>query len=138
MCTLRNTVWRCSCPSCWRWHRPCACCPLIVGEETPARVAALVEWALAETDMLVIISTDLSHYHAWAQARRIDAETAALITACSPTVQPEQACGAHALNGLLLAAKRQRLVVECLDLRNSGDTTGGRDQVVGYGCFALH
>lgn len=112
--------------------------PLIVGEETPARVAALVEWALDESDMLVIISTDLSHYHAWAQARRIDAETAALITACSPTVQPEQACGAHALNGLLLAAGHRRLKVDCLDLRNSGDTAGGRDQVVGYGCFALH
>ena len=49
----------------------------------------------------------------------------------------EQACGAHPINGLLLAAKHHGLRPHLLDLRNSGDTAGDRDRVVGYGAFAF-
>ena len=50
---------------------------------------------------------------------------------------PEEACGAAPINGLLRAAKEHGLVAEMVDLRNSGDTAGGRDRVVGYGAFAF-
>jgi AmmeMemoRadiSam system protein B len=39
--------------------------------------------------------------------------------------------------GLLLQARRLGLRARVLDLRNSGDTAGPRDQVVGYGAYAV-
>ncbi|MBS98539.1 MAG: AmmeMemoRadiSam system protein B [Oceanospirillaceae bacterium] len=111
--------------------------PLVVGQESPERVADLVEWAWNQGDVLVVVSTDLSHYHAYDEACAIDAETDELIRTLSPRVLPEQACGAYALNGLLLAAQRRGLAVECLGRCNSGDTAGSRDQVVGYGSYAV-
>ncbi|MGH7488257.1 MAG: AmmeMemoRadiSam system protein B, partial [bacterium] len=45
--------------------------------------------------------------------------------------------GAYPLNGLLQLARSHGLRVERLDLRNSGDTAGSRDRVVGYGAWAM-
>ena len=42
-----------------------------------------------------------------------------------------------AINGALLVARRHGLTPRLLDLRNSGDTAGGRDRVVGYGAIAF-
>jgi AmmeMemoRadiSam system protein A len=53
-------------------------------------------------------------------------------------VGPEQACGCHPLGGLLQVARRKGLDIRLLDLRNSGDTAGDRNRVVGYGAFSLH
>ena len=50
----------------------------------------------------------------------------------------DDACGAIGINGLMWVARRRRLRIELCDLRNSGDTAGGRDEVVGYGAFALY
>jgi MEMO1 family protein len=38
---------------------------------------------------------------------------------------------------LILAALQHKLTPHLLDLRNSGDTSGDRDRVVGYGAFAF-
>lgn len=111
--------------------------PLVVGQASPEEVAALIDWAWQQEDMLVLISSDLSHYHAYAAAQRLDQETDRLITSASSLLQPEQACGCHALNGLLLAARRRGYAVRRLDLRNSGDTAGPKDEVVGYGSYAV-
>ena len=46
-----------------------------------------------------------------------------------------QACGFRPIRGLLRLARRRGLSSQCLDLRNSGDTAGRRDRVVGYGAF---
>lgn len=112
--------------------------PLVVGQVGPETVAKIIEWAWAQGDVLVVISSDLSHYHSYGEARRIDAETDQHILALDHRVRPDQACGAHALNGLLLAAERRGLKIERLDLRNSGDTAGNHDQVVGYGSYVLY
>lgn len=112
--------------------------PLVVGQASAEAVAAVIEWSWTQQDVLVIISTDLSHYHPYAEALQIDAETDSLIQACSPSIQPEQACGAHALNGLLLAAQRHGYGIRRLELKNSGDTAGGHDQVVGYGSYVVY
>lgn len=111
--------------------------PLVVGQERPEAVAELVEWAWDQKDILVVVSTDLSHYHSYDEARRIDSETEHAILTLRSDIQPDQACGAHALNGLLLAAHRRCLSIERLALCNSGDTAGPRDQVVGYGSYAI-
>jgi AmmeMemoRadiSam system protein B len=92
-------------------------------------------WGGPET--LVVVSSDLSHYHAYADAKRIDRATTDAILAMSPALDHEQACGATPINGLLQCAKRRGLSATLLDLRNSGDTAGDRSRVVGYASFAF-
>ncbi len=111
--------------------------PLAVGSATPSEVAQVLEelWGGAET--LIVISSDLSHYHRYDEARAIDRSTAQAILDFSTDIDHEQACGATPVAGLLLAARAHGLNAELLDLRNSGDTAGGRDRVVGYASFAF-
>jgi MEMO1 family protein len=111
--------------------------PLAVGAATPEQVAEVIDrlWGGAET--LIVISSDLSHYHPYEEARAIDRGTAQAILDYSADIDHEQACGATPVAGMLLAAKRHKLNVELLDLRNSGDTAGDRGRVVGYASFAF-
>jgi AmmeMemoRadiSam system protein B len=111
--------------------------PLVVGEATAGDVAEVLDrlWGGAET--LVVVSSDLSHYLDYRAAQRADGETARAITALQSGLGHEQACGATPINGLLDVARRRRMAVELVDLRNSGDTAGGRSRVVGYGAFAF-
>ena len=111
--------------------------PLAVGTATPEQVAEVIDrlWGGAET--LIVISSDLSHYHPYDEACAIDRGTARAILDYSTDIDHEQACGATPVAGMLLAAKRHKLNVELLDLRNSGDTAGGRGRVVGYAAFGL-
>ena len=111
---------------------------LVVGDATPEETAAVMSvlWGGAET--LLLISSDLSHYLPYATARIRDAQTAERIERCEYPLDPESACGAHPINGLLCAARPHGLRVRRLDLRNSGDTAGDHSRVVGYGAFALY
>jgi len=111
--------------------------PLAVGVAGVAEVAEVLErlWGGAET--LLVISTDLSHYHAYAEARRIDAATLARIAARATDLDHDEACGATPLNGLLACARKRDIPVRLLAACNSGDTAGGKDSVVGYSSFAL-
>src|SRR5262249_19826041 len=99
-------------------------------------VAEVMEllWGGAET--LIVVSSDLSHYHRYTDARLLDRATADAILALSPNLNHEQACGATPINGLIVAARRHGLRSELLDLRNSGDPAGDKSQVVGYASFA--
>ena len=111
--------------------------PLAVGAATPTEVAEVLErlWGGAET--LIVISSDLSHYHQYEEACALDRRTTQEILDFSARLDHEQACGATPVSGMMLAAKRHGLRIELLDLRNSGDTAGGRGRVVGYAAFAL-
>ena len=111
--------------------------PLAVGAATPSDVAEVVEKLWGGEETLIVISSDLSHYHAYDEARAIDRGTARAILDFSTDIDHEQACGATPVAGMLLAAERHGLNAELLDLRNSGDTAGGRARVVGYGAFAF-
>jgi len=110
--------------------------PLVVGDAAPEEVANVLEAAWGAGDTLVVVSTDLSHYLPYRDARARDAETAARIEALEP-VEDGDACGAAPLNGLLAVARARKMQVRRLDLRNSGDTAGDRSRVVGYGAFAF-
>ena len=112
--------------------------PLAVGMASAEEVAEVLDrvWGGAET--LIVISSDLSHYHSYAEAQRLDRETAHQIVSLQQLTDHEQACGATPVNGLLVCARRRGLKVQLLDLRNSGDTAGDRSRVVGYGAFAIH
>jgi AmmeMemoRadiSam system protein B len=111
--------------------------PIAVGEASPDAVAEVLDRLWGGPETLIVVSSDLSHYLSYEDAREIDAETARQIVALDPMIKPYQACGATPLNGLLLAARQRGLRVRQLDLRNSGDTAGDRRRVVGYGAFAF-
>jgi AmmeMemoRadiSam system protein B len=109
--------------------------PFAVGDATTAQVAQVIELLWGGPETLILISSDLSHYHTYDQARTLDRASAATILALSPTLDFEQACGAVPINGLLSEARRRGLRAELIDLRNSGDTAGDKFRVVGYGSF---
>jgi AmmeMemoRadiSam system protein B len=112
--------------------------PLVVGEASPALVAEVLERLWGGDETLVVVSTDLSHYLDYAAARRRDERTARAVGALDETaIGDADACGRQPLRGLLVAARRHGLAARRLDLRNSGDTAGRRDAVVGYGAFAF-
>ncbi len=111
--------------------------PLVVGDAAPANVATVIERLWGGSETLIVVSSDLSHYHDYSEARRIDSITVSAIERASGDLRPEQACGSRALNGLALSVRAHELRVATLDVRNSGDTAGPRDRVVGYGAFAL-
>jgi len=109
--------------------------PLAIGGDAEATAAVI---AALDRDALVVVSTDLSHYHDDAAARRLDRRTAEAVLALDPAaVGDADACGAYALRGLLLHARRAGWRCTQLDLRTSADATGDRDSVVGYGAFAF-
>lgn len=110
--------------------------PLAVGDASAAEVAEVLERLWGGVETLIVISSDLSHYYDYATASRMDAETAAAIEHLQPaSLGRESACGRIAVRGLLQAAAAHGLEAYTVDLRSSGDTAGGRDEVVGYGAF---
>ena len=111
--------------------------PFAVGDASPEEVAAVLDALWGGPETLIVVSSDLSHYHRYADAARIDRATADAVLALSPALDHEQACGATPVNGLLLCARRRGLTPHLLDLRNSGDTAGDRARVVGYASFAF-
>ena len=111
--------------------------PLAVGEATADEVAAVLEQVWGGDETLIVISSDLSHFLPDALARKVDGGTVDAILALDPHLNHEQACGATPVNGLLLAARRHGLHPVALDVRNSSDTAGDPDRVVGYAAFAF-
>jgi hypothetical protein len=112
--------------------------PLVVGRSSPGDVATLLDAVWGGDETVIVVSTDLSHYHRYAEAVALDRRTAAAILATDlRSIDDLDACGAPGLRGLLAAARDRGLRVEELDLRNSGDTAGDRQRVVGYGAFAF-
>jgi hypothetical protein len=112
--------------------------PLVVGAARAAEVGTVLEALWGGDETAIVVSSDLSHYLPYAVARAVDAETAARVVALDDTLAGEQACGAAGINGLTWAARRRGMRAAVVDLRSSGDTAGGREEVVGYGAFAFY
>ena len=111
--------------------------PVVVGDATPEQVAEVIESFWDQPDVLVVVSSDLSHFLDYETANRVDRETSRAIEGLARDIGPQQACGCRAINGLMKLAHDHGLEVTTLDLRNSGDTAGDRSRVVGYGAYAL-
>lgn len=112
--------------------------PLVVGDATAQEVADVLQAVWGGDETLIVISSDLSHYLTYDDARAIDQQTCrAIETLDGQAISNGQACGRVPVKGLLEMAHRRGLSVETLDLRNSGDTAGPRNQVVGYGAWAF-
>jgi AmmeMemoRadiSam system protein B len=110
--------------------------PLVVGDATAEEVAEVLERLWGGPETLIVVSSDLSHYLPYDLARRIDRQTVERILDFR-SVSHDEACGGTPVNGLLLAARRHGLKPTLLDLRNSGDTAGDADHVVGYAALAF-
>ena len=111
--------------------------PLLTGEVHPVGAADAVE-PILDDETLLLVSSDLSHYHDTVTARGLDAETAASVERLDPgALSRESACGRTGVQAALYLARRSGYRVDVLDLRNSSDTAGPPDRVVGYGTFAI-
>lgn len=117
--------------------------PIVVGQCDAHDVARILEHFYRAKDSLIIISSDLSHFHDYQSAQEIDANTNQKILHLEADIVGEQACGCYPLNGLLSLAKDKKLEIENLALFNSGDNLFNRQstdksRVVGYGAYVVH
>ncbi len=113
--------------------------PLVTGGAEKEEVAEVLDVLWGGPETLIVISSDLSHYEPYKQAVKKDRATSQAILDLDPRgIESDNACGRIPIAGLLHLARKKGLRAERLDLRNSGDTAGPRDQVVGYGAFAFY
>ena len=111
--------------------------PLAVGMAGAEEVAEVLEAVWGGDETLIVISSDLSHYLPYTVAQRVDKATTESILKLQQPIAHDQACGGTPVSGLILAAHKHHLKPNLLDLRNSGDTAGSQDRVVGYASFAF-
>lgn len=112
--------------------------PIVVGDAEPSEISAVLELLWGGPETVIVISSDLSHYHPYDEASRMDKATSnAIVNFDLEGIGFEDACGRLPVAGLLLSAKKHGLKPELLDLRNSGDTAGDKERVVGYGAYAF-
>lgn len=113
--------------------------PLVVGDAERHEVAEVINRLWGGDETLIVISSDLSHYHEYAEARRMDSATSDAIKNLKPDlIGYDDACGRNGIKGMITVALEKNLSADILDLRNSGDTAGSKDQVVGYGAYVFH
>jgi AmmeMemoRadiSam system protein B len=111
--------------------------PLAVGHAGAQEVAEVLDALWGGPETLIVVSSDLSHYLSYSDAQAVDRATAKAILGLATDLSHEQACGATPVTGLTDIARRRGLKPELIDLRNSGDTAGDKNRVVGYGAFAF-
>ncbi|MDD5300112.1 MAG: AmmeMemoRadiSam system protein B [Gallionella sp.] len=111
--------------------------PLAVGMASAEEVAEVLEILWGGDETLIVISSDLSHYLPYSTAQRVDNETVQSILKLHQPIAHDHACGGTPISGLIVASRKHHLTPHLLDLRNSGDTAGSRDQVVGYAAIAF-
>jgi hypothetical protein len=112
--------------------------PLLCSDAPPEQVGEVLERLWGGPETRVLVSSDLSHYLPYETARAVDEETAERVLSLRPSLDGERACGCAAINGLLWVARRKGISARLLDLRNSGDTAGSRQEVVGYSAFSFY
>lgn len=111
--------------------------PLAVGQAGPRQVGEVIVRLAADPGTLIVISSDLSHFHPQQQARSLDDRTIARVLAADDTIEPDRACGCHPLDGLLHAAPALGWSAHLLAACTSADTAGEPSRVVGYASFAV-
>src|SRR5215831_9025559 len=112
--------------------------PILVGQASMESVSSALDLLWGGPETAIIVSSDLSHYHDYATCQAKDEETTIAIERLQPQgCDGDRACGRFSIHGLLDQAQRRDLRETALDVRNSGDTHGPRDRVVGYGSFAF-
>jgi AmmeMemoRadiSam system protein B len=112
--------------------------PLVAGDATAEQVSQVLDTLWGGDETLIVISSDLSHYHDYATAKRLDQATSEAIEQLQyERLSVESACGRVPVSGLLKLAREKSLAIKTIDLRNSGDTSGDKSRVVGYGAYVI-
>jgi AmmeMemoRadiSam system protein B len=112
--------------------------PIVAGDASPDQVCQALELLWGGEETLLVISSDLSHYHDYATAKQLDQSTSQLIEQLRyEDIVGESACGKVPIKGLLKLLRGKGLSIKTIDLRNSGDTAGDKQQVVGYGAYIV-
>ncbi len=119
--------------------------PIVVGRDLHGYVKHILELIGQFPDTLIVVSSDLSHYHPYSEANEIDADTIQRVLSFGSNIHPERACGCNAINGLLEYAKEQHWEIKCVNYTNSGEVLALHEQrspepsegVVGYASFVL-
>jgi len=113
--------------------------PLVVGDAEQDEVAEVINRLWGDKHTLIVISSDLSHYHSYNEAIEMDRLTSEAIAHLQPDlIGYDHACGRNGIKGMITVAQQKDLNIEVLDLRNSGDTAGSKDRVVGYGAYVFY
>ncbi|MFZ9611439.1 MAG: AmmeMemoRadiSam system protein B [Methylococcales bacterium] len=112
--------------------------PIVVGDASPEQVSQVIGALWGGYETLIVISSDLSHYHDYATAQKLDKTTSAMIEQLKyESLESASACGKIPISGLLKLAREKSLSITTIDLRNSGDTAGDKHRVVGYGAYVI-
>jgi len=112
--------------------------PLVVGSIPPQVLSTTIETLWGGDETLLVVSSDLSHFHDYQTARQQDARTSkAIIELAYEKLSHDDACGYTPLAGVLNLARRKKMTATAVDTRNSGDTAGDKARVVGYGAYLL-
>lgn len=113
--------------------------PLLTGDIRPAALADEIEKAL-DKETMIIISSDLSHYFPYDKAVKLDSVCNKAIPELDIETMKSRgdACGKTGILVLMHLALKKKWKGKLLDYRNSGDTAGQKDQVVGYGAYAFY
>lgn len=111
--------------------------PVVYGSGDPAVLAAALQPYVDRPDTLIIFSADLSHYYTYDQARHIDSQTGKLVADRLPQVEEHMSCGSLGINTAVLLARKYNFQPRLLDIINSGDVTGDKSGVVGYGAWSF-
>lgn len=112
--------------------------PIVAGDATPEQVSQVIQMLWGGSETLIVVSSDLSHFHDYTTAQQLDRSTSEAIEHLQyEHILSESACGKVPVSGLLKLARDNSLSIKTIDLRNSGDTAGDKDRVVGYGAYVI-
>ena len=112
--------------------------PIVAGDASPEQVSQVIDALWGGDETLIVVSSDLSHYHDYAVAKKLDKTTSAVIEHLQyEQLANDSACGKVPVSGLLKLAREKSLTIKTIDLRNSGDTAGDKSRVVGYGAYVI-
>lgn len=107
---------------------------LIYGKNVKGQLTKLMAHLLNDPDNLLVISSDLSHYHSRKKAQEKDFVCLEAVEQIEGSILKSgcEACGYNGLKSLLEAAKAVGLKSQLLDYRTSADASRDDSSVVGY------
>lgn len=111
--------------------------PVVYGDISPEVLTKALEPYLKQPDTLIVFSADLSHYYDNATAKIIDSQTKEMVERGKAEIEDHMSCGAPGINAAILLARKAGLHPTLLDMRNSGDVSGDKSGVVGYGAWSF-
>ncbi len=113
--------------------------PIVVGEASAEQVSQVIELLWGGPETLIVVSSDLSHYHDYGTAQILDHNTSKFIENLDyQHISYDAACGKTPICGLLKYLKSKSLQIKTIDLRNSADTASrDKNRVVGYGAYVV-